>query len=189
MSRGLSAAEISASTARNSISIPLVEILFASGPLRLALGGQSVNATMGLFTAANLLTMEPVDESADSTEGVRFALNGIDAAILARAAGEPYYRRRVNVYEQWLNASYQAVAAPRLEWCGVLTSLVIEEQGGKAAVSATAEHFDADLTQPRVSRYNNADQLRRHPGDTGFSDVEQMSEITLVWPSKEALQK
>jgi len=189
MTRGLSTAEVNASGARNTIVVQLIECLFDSGALRLAMGGHNVTYGGLTWTAVNVLSIGAQAESADSTEGLTFSLSGLDPAILALAASEPYYRRRINLYEQWLYDDYSAVAAPRLEWCGVLTALAIEEEGRKATVAGTAEHLDADLRRPRIARYNNADQTRRYPTDTGFSLVEQMTQLTLVWPSKEALQK
>lgn len=194
MSRGLSGIEATQSSLRNTIVIQLIEVLFDSGPLRLALGAHDVTSGGVTYTASRVVSIEANAESADSTEGLSFALDGLDAGILAIAAAEPYYRRPVNLYEQWLygdyaGGAYVAAAAPRLEWCGVLTGLVIEEQDRRCSIAGTAEHYDADLRRPRTQRYNNADQTRRYPTDTGFSMAEQLTQLTLVWPSKEALKK
>jgi hypothetical protein len=187
--RGLTAPEQSAASARNSLSVQMIEVLFDSGALRLCLGRSEIIAGLFTFYPAKSLALDVSAESSDSLEGFKFSLTGLDMAILAIAAAEPYFRRPVLVYEQWVDANYAAVAAPRLEWIGRLTSLVIEEQGRVATVAGTAEHWDADDDRVRISYYNDATQRRLYPTDEGLSLVEQMTEVTLVWPSKEALKK
>lgn len=189
MSRYLSQAELDAAAARNTTVIPLVEVLFAGGPLRLALGGHSVTSAGVMWYATQLIQIESATETADSTEAISFTLNGLDVGIVAIAAAEPYYRKPVRLYEQWLTDNYAAIAAPRLEWCGVLTRLVLTEQDRMVSVQSTAESLDADLAVVRSARYNKADQRRRYAADTGFDLVEKMTDATLIWPSKKALEK
>jgi hypothetical protein len=190
MTRGLTTAELAEANNQASMVIPLLEIMFDSGALRLALGAHAVTSGGLTWVATgNLVQLEAVNESADSTEGMNFTLNGLDAGIIALAAYEPYRGRIFRLYEQWVNSAYIAVAPPRVEWMGRLASLAIDEQNGKCNVSGSAEHYDADLQRARVLRYNDSDQKRLYPGDTGFSRVEAMTEVTLVWPSKAALKK
>lgn len=189
MTRGLTPVEQNVATGRNAIIVPMVEVLFDSGALRLCMGGLQVVSGGYTWYPTQALALESTSESADSTDGLRFSLSGLDTAIINIAAGEPYFRRPVRVYEQYLDANHVPVAPPRLEWWGRLVALTIEEQGRQATVAGEAEHWSAEEKRPRPTYYNGATQARLYPGDTGFSKVEQMAEINLVWPAKEALQK
>lgn len=188
--RGLTTDELAAAAARHSTVVPMVELLFDSGPLRLALGGLTVESGGTTWQATGVLaTLQASQESADGTEGMAFEMTGLEPAIVTIAAAEPYRGRLFRLLEQWLDDSLQAVAPPRVEWVGRLTALVVEESDGKAVVSGAAEHYEADLRRPRSLRYTGAEQQRRYPGDTGLDAVEQMSEIKLVWPTKEAQRR
>jgi len=190
MTRGLTTEQQTVANARNGMVVPLVAVEFDSGTLRLCLGGMNVVDTTGTtWYAAQSLSLETTSESADSTDGLSFSLNGLDAAIIAIAAGEPYFRRPVLLYEQYLDANFAPVQTPKLEWAGRLTALTIEEQGRQVSVAGSAEHWSAEEKRVRVRYYNHAGQARAYPSDTGFDKVEQMAEVQLVWPAKEALQK
>lgn len=188
--RGFSTEELAAASARHSTVVPMVELLFDSGTLRLALGGLPVEHE-GITWAATgaLATLQTSQESADGTEGMAFEMSGLSPDIVTLAAAEPYRGRIFRLLEQWLDDDLQPVAPPRVEWIGRLTALAVEESDGKAVVSGSAEHYEADLRRPRSLRYTGAEQQRRFPGDTGLDGVEQMTEIKLVWPTKEAQRK
>lgn len=186
--RGLSLAEQAAAAGRNSVVVQLVELLFDSGPLRLAVGRLPMEWGGINWYAARSLAIESSAESADGLEGFRGTLEGLSMDIIAIAAGEPYFRRPINLYEAYLDAeTYQPIGVPMLEWPGRLTALALAEQGRMVSVAVTAERADAEEHRARVDYYNDASQRRRFPADTGFSQVEQMSEVTLVWPNKKAL--
>lgn len=186
--RGLTPAEEGAAAGRNSVVVQLVELLFDSGALRLAVGRMPVEWAGTTWYAARSLALDTAAESADGLEGFKASLEGLSMDIVAIAAGEPYFRRPLNLYEIYLDAeTYQPLAAPKLEWPGRITALGLTEQGRMVAVGVTAERADAEEHRPRLDYYNDASQRRRYPADTGFSQVEQMTEITLVWPNKKAL--
>lgn len=189
-SRGLTSAELAAAASDATIVVPLVEVLFDGGPLRLALGGMSI--TYGGITWAatgSLLSISEAGENAYSTEGVDFEFSGLDQAIVTIAAAEPYRGRVVRIYEAWMNTNGTLVAAPRVEWLGRLTAMAIEEQDGRVVVSGSAEHYEADLFRPRALRYSAADQRRRYPGDAGCDLLESMVDAVIIWPNKEIQQR
>jgi len=190
MTRGLSPAELAAAQTRNTEVVQLVTVAFVGGDLNLCTGGNNVAYGGTTWSAARGLLINPVDESAESTEGIRFEISGVEPDIITIAAQEPYIRRPVYLYEMWLDeATHAPVAPPRLEWVGKLTALDISEDGGSVLVSGSAEHFDAEDSRARTLHYNNATQAIIDPADTAFSRVEEMTELVLVWPAKEALYK
>lgn len=191
MTRGLTPDQEAAYMARNCVAVQLWEVIFRSGVLRLVPGRLPVTDGAGrVWYAAKSLSFDEVTESADQLERFGFTLTGLDPAINAIAAGENYYRCPLNLYEAVLNPdTYQVIGEPVLEWPGRLVSLVLADEGRSVTVQGTAERADAEEGTPRVDYYNAGSQQRRFPADTGFDQVEQMTEVTLVWPSKQALKK
>jgi hypothetical protein len=164
MTRGLSPAELAAAKTRNTEVVQLVTVAFVGGDLNLCTGGNNVAYGGTTWSAARGLLINPVDESAESTEGIRFEISGVEPDIITIAAQEPYIRRPVYLYEMWLDEATHAIIG-------------------------SAEHFDAEDSRARTLHYNNATQAIIDPADTAFSRVEEMTELVLVWPAKEALYK
>ena len=188
--RGLTTAQQNAAAAAHSTAAVLIDVLFASGTLRCTTAG--VDLTIGgntYFAVNKLRTVEALDESQDSTEGLRFTLDALDPAIITLLAGEPYRGRPINVYEVWYDANYQPIGSPALVWPGLMTAMTSSEQDGQVAVVVEAEHFEKELRRPRETRFNDADQRALYPDDKGFEHVEQMTELQLVWPAKEAFKR
>lgn len=184
--RGLTTAELDAAAAPAAIVVPLFELLFDSGTLRLALGSVNVTyAGVTWYATGAALGVSESNESADSTEGLSLELTGLDVGIVALAANEPYRGRTLRVLEAWLGENLQPLFAPRVEWLGRLVAMSIEEQAGKVTVSVQAEHYEAELARQRVLRYTSADQRRRYPGDAGCDLLESMVDAQIVWPNKE----
>jgi len=187
--RGLTVDELADAESGATYVVPMVEILFSAGPLRLCLGGVRVEYGGITWWEAKLQSMGSHTEDMESTQGMQFQLDGLDPAIVVLAATEPYRGKLLSLYEARLSlvsGVLQLIDAPRREWVGRLTALVLDESDGKVSVSASAETFDSDLRRPRITRYAKADQRRRFPGDAGLDMAEQMTEAVIIWPSKEA---
>lgn len=190
MTRGLTAGQQSAAVAPHSCAVQLVEAIFDSGTVYGSLCGVDLPVGSVTYTALNKLrAVEPFSESMESTEGMRMLFDGVDAGIIAIAAAEPYRGRPLNFYEVWLDSSGAAIGSPVLIFPGLMTALSISEEGGQAQVVLEAEHLEAELRRPREIRYNDADQRLFFSNDKGFEWAEQTTELTLVWPSKEAFKK
>jgi hypothetical protein len=183
--RGLTTTERNAATAPTTIVVQLVEVLFDSGPLRLALGGIDVTSDGVTWYTGNALQLSDSQESSGSTEGLSFTLSGLDMAIVALAAGEPYKGRIAKIYEAWLDEGWRLVAPPRVEWIGRMSAMTIEEKDGTATVTGSIEHYEAELQRPRSQRYTAADQHRKYTGDLGCDLLEAMTDAVIVWPNKE----
>jgi hypothetical protein len=186
--RGLTSIELAAAGASATVVSQLIEVMFDSGPLRLAMGAIEItdpNTGTVWYATGRALAIGDGRESVGSLEGFNFTLSGLDPVIVTLAASEPYQGRIIRVYEAWLDEAWQLVAPPRVEWVGRLSALSIEEQDRKCTVSGSAEHYEADLRRARSQRYTAADQRRKFPGDLGCDLLESMVDAVVVWPNKD----
>lgn len=190
MTRGLSGAQITAAAATHRQTVGLVEALFDSGALRLALSPWDVYAAPYTYTAASILTVREARESATSVEGLEFVLTGLDPAIITIATSEPYRGRVVRLLKGYVDpANNQLIGTPVVFFLGRMQNMVIAESNETATVTVYAEHYDAELDRPMPLRYSDADQQRLYPGDLGCQYAAQTTEKTVIFPSKEAQKK
>lgn len=190
MTRGLSAAELAAAAGGHRARAPLLEILFDSGPLRLAMWPWNIPVGGDMYIGTGgLVSMRELSESADSVEGMEFTMDGLDAAVLELAALEPYRGRIVRLLKAFVNPdTNQVVATPKAHFVGRIQSMPIEESNELCKVTLVAEHYEVELRRPAPLRLNDADQQRLYPGDLGCQYVETMTEKQIVWPSAETLR-
>jgi hypothetical protein len=190
MSRGLTTAQQAAAEGPHCTAAQIIDAVFDSGTLRFSTAGHDITVGANTYYASNKLrSIEALNESQDSTEGLRITLDAVDAGILAIIAGEPYRGRALNLYEVYLDASYIAIGAPVLQFPGLIASIVPSEQEGQATIVLEAEHFEKELRRPREVRFNDADQQSVYAGDRGCEYADQMTELQLVWPTKEAMRR
>lgn len=170
MSRGRTSPQKTADVASHAGRAIMLEMLFDSGALRLAIaqvnlteGANTYVATGGAFAMSNLR------EAADGFEGFEVSLDGLDSAIEAVMASEPYRGRIIRVLEQRFDANDVKVGSPSVEAIGRMRAMGLSENvaSGKTRVSLQAEHFDAEFDQPMLIRFTDADQQRRYAGDLG----------------------
>lgn len=183
MSRDRSAPLVAADTAPHSGRAILLELLFASGPLRLCLGPWNIVAGGETYYATGAaLQVDAHGENADGSEGLQFTMSGLDAAILALVISEPYHRRPVRMLEQRFSEANVAVEAPVAEFVGRMVSLVHERAAtsNTATVTLVAEHFDNAARRPRDVRFTDAEQRRRFPGDLGAQYAAELVEKNLT---------
>lgn len=160
----------------------LVEMLFASGPLRLCLGPYDITADGHTYTHTGLaLAVEAHQEAADGTEGLTFTLSGLDPAILPLVVDEPYHRRPVRLLEQRFDAQHQAVGVPVAEYIGRMTAMTSTEDPASRThtVTVATEHFDAEGRRVVEVRFSDAEQRRRYPDDRGAEYFTVNTERTL----------
>lgn len=190
MTRGLSSAELAAAAGGHRQRAPLLEILFDSGPLRLAMWPWNIPVGGDTYIGTGaLMSMRELTESEDSIEGMEFVMDGLDAAVLELAALEPYRGRIVRLLKAFVSADTNLVVdTPKVAFIGRINSMPIEEKNDLCRVTLTAEHFEAELRRPAPMRLNSSDQQRLYPGDLGCDYVETMTEKQIVWPSAETLR-
>lgn len=183
MSRGRSVAQKAADTARHSGWAALLELQFASGTLRLAVGPYDITVGADTYTATGaLLSVDAMGEAVDGTEGLSFALSGCASGIFDLVVNEPYKDRVIRLLEQRYDADHQAVDAPSVEWVGrmqVMTSTEHPRQRSHTVV-IQAEHYDAQARRPVNLRFSDAEQRRRYPDDKGAEYVTSLTERVLA---------
>lgn len=189
--RGLSAGQIAAAQGSHRVCVPLVEALFDSVTIRVALWDWDiVDGAITYIHQSAALDIEPLNESSGSTEGMKITLSGLDPAILAIATQEPYQGRVIRVLKARLNVDTNAlIDAPTAEFIGRIRDMPIVEDKDKCVVTVTAEHYEAELGRASPSRLNDAHHQRIWPGDIGCIYAESMVEKNIIWPSREALLK
>lgn len=190
MSRGLSSAQQTAAAGGHRRCVPLVEALFDSGTLRLALSPISITDQGYLYTATGpLVRVNETHESANSVEGMEFVFSGLPPEIIAIATAEPYRGRVVRLLKAWLNDANETIGTANVMFVGRMHSMQITEKNDMCEVTVKAEHYEAELSRPVPLRLNNADQQRLYPGDLGCEYAEMMVEHQIVFPSREAQRK
>lgn len=188
MSRGLTQSQRAAAMAGHLQVAPLVDLHFDAGTIRMTTAPWDITTSEGTYLALGpLLSVKQVNESAGSFEGLEVGMSGLDAAIVAIAAGEPYQGRLVRLLKAYLDSENNGIIdAPVVQFIGRMRVMSITETNNQAAVVLQAEHYEAELQKAAPLRLNNADQQRLFPGDLGAQYVEQMVERTLQWPNRQA---
>lgn len=191
MSRGLTTSQRAAAMSGHLQVAPLIDLAFTGGTLRATTAPWDITTSDGLYLALGpLLAIKQVSESAGSFEGLEIGMSGLDAAIVAIAAGEPYQGRIARLLKAYLHSETNTIIdQPVVQFIGRMRVMSISETNDQATVVIQAEHYEAELQKAAPLRLNNADQQRLYPGDRGAEYVEQMVERTLTWPSKELFKR
>jgi hypothetical protein len=192
MGRGMTAAQIAAVSGPNRVAVPLVEMLFDSGPVRLAYHPWNIVVGANTFIGIGALAeLEQLRESAVSLEGFEFSISGLDTAALTIAAQEPYRGRIVRLYKAIIDpeAYGTVVGSPIPKFAGRIRNMIIIEENSKCDIGVKVEHYEAELYRSAPLRLNDADQQRLFPGDLGAQHAEVMIDREIVWPAKSFFKK
>lgn len=111
---------------------------------------------------------------------VRLSLSGVPADTISIALGEVYQGRDARIWRALLDRDGQIIGDPFLVFRGRMDVMPVT-LGETATVELTVHSRLVDWERARISRYNDADQRTRFPGDLGFEFVAQMKEKELVW--------
>lgn len=122
-----------------------------------------------------------------SPYSIELTLSGIDSQIAAEAARETYYQRPVTLYIGALNASDTLVATPDVIWTGFIDTMDAVLGGGDGdAIRVTAESELAMFERSSNYLYTNAQQQSDSSGDTFFTHLQEMEDLTLDWGKRKA---
>ena len=186
MSRGLTTAAAAAVQQEVVGRTVAVELLFASGPVRLWAGFGSIeiggNEFLGIGTLGTISGME---EAADSQSyGLTVGLSGIPSDAIALALAEAYQGRRANVWELLFDRdSGQLILDPILIFRGRMDQMT-PTIGTAAQVEITLQNRWVDWERAPNWRNTDEDQQFRHPGDKGMRFVSATTEKEIIWPGK-----
>lgn len=163
---------------------PLVDLMFASGANYLCGLDHAVTWNGNTYAAAlGLLGIDEIQETADSAAGLRLTISGVKPAALALALTERVQGRSIVLRM----AAVDAAGALQVDancWSGLMDTMSIDDSGGNAVITITAEHVMSTWDRPRTTRYTDAAQQALYPGDLGLQYVAQLEEATIVWPDK-----
>lgn len=124
--------------------------------------------------------IDAIQEGAEmQAYAAKFTMSGIPPEYVSIALGEHYQGNDVKLYQAFLDEDHALIDAT-LTWNGRMDTMDIE-MGETATITVTAESYLVDWDRRRISRYNNADQQSKYPGDKGFEFVEQMVEKQILW--------
>ena len=147
--------------------------------------GAGIRAWQGTGDLGQISAIEEGDEI--SPYSIQLTLSGIDTSIAAEAARETYYQRPVTLYVGALNASDELVATPDVIWTGFIDTMdaVLGGDNGDSIV-LTAESELAMFDRSSNYLYTNAQQQSDSSGDTFFTHLQEMEDLTLDWGKRKA---
>lgn len=187
MTRGRTTTQKDADIGSQAGRAILVEMLFDSGALRLAIAYRAFTVSGDVYTATGAaFAMSALHESNDGFEGFELSLDGLDSAIESIMAAEPYRGRIVRVLEQRFDANDIVAGSPSVEAIGRIRGIGLTERvsEGRNRAWLQAEHFDAEFEQPMLIRFTDADQQRRYAGDLGGEYLASLQDRVLTRENK-----
>lgn len=147
--------------------------------------GAGIRAWQGTGDLGQISAIEEGDEI--SPYSIQLTLSGIDTSIAAEAARETYYQRPVTLYIGALNASDELVATPDVIWTGFIDTMdaVLGGDNGDSII-LTAESELAMFDRSSNYLYTNAQQQSDSAGDTFFTHLQEMEDLTLDWGKRKS---
>lgn len=162
----------------------LVDLAFDSGHVRandagidLSFGGNT------FFGVGTFGTFDRVSESVQFVaRGVRFELGGVDPGLIATIINDVYQGRAATLYCGLLNKDLTWVDDPEVFWAGYMDTMDIEPDGKESRIVLQCEH--RLRSAPAYSRFSDADQKARSPGDRFFDLLHLVEGHTSTWGGK-----
>lgn len=139
----------------------------------------------GTGDLGQISTIQEGDEI--SPYNIELTLSGLDAGLVAEAVKEVYYQRPVTLYVGALNDDDELVATPDVIWNGFIDTMDVRlggDSGDTLALSAESEL--AMFERSANLLYTNASQQASSSGDTFFTHLQEMQDITLDWGVRKA---
>lgn len=117
-----------------------------------------------------------------SPYNIELTLSGLDSTITAEAVKEKYYQRPVTLYIGALGDDDQLVAVPDVIWNGFVDTMEASWGGREGdMLRLVAESELAAFERSNNRLYTNAQQQSESSGDTFFTHLQEMEDITLNW--------
>lgn len=139
----------------------------------------------------NLGTIEPVNDTIDGTQGLKFLVSGVPTDILAIALQDSIRGDAVTLKAAIYSKSGTTVTLEDVEavWTGNMdqmpATLEPPDADGRAvfALSPTAVHRSVTFGRPKPLRNTDVDQQKLVPGDTSRRFIVSQSQKQDVWPA------
>jgi len=155
-----------------------VELLFASGALRLWTGYSDRTIGSNTYTGTgNLLAISGLEEVSDlSAKSIDLSLSGVPSNLVSLALTEAYQRRIVRVYFGTADTS-----VPVEVFSGLMDTMTIQDSGETSLITLVVESKLIQLERASNRRYTEENHSARFPNDTFFSFVTKLQDEQVVW--------
>ena len=165
----------------------LVDLVFDSGHFRANDGGADIVVGGDTYYAVGSFGgHDGIEESVEFVaRGVRLTLTGVDIALISTVANESVQNRPAALYVAMLSEQGQLIGTPQLFWSGFMDTFDIEVAGAEAKLTIGCEHRLRNA--PQYSRFADADQQGRSPGDRGFNMLHFVEGYTNTWGGKQTI--
>jgi hypothetical protein len=185
MSRWISPLNEAAAQRSNILGVWLLDLDFESGHVRANDSG--ANLLVGPHTyygVGTFGTFDDIDEDSDFVaRGKRFELGGVDPGLNATILSERYQGRSAKLYVGLLpERSMTFVDTPELRWAGYMDTMRISRSGKTKKIILQCEHRLRNA--PEYSRFSDADQQGRSPGDRFFELLHIVEGYISSWGGK-----
>jgi hypothetical protein len=186
MTRGLSAAALTAIAQENVVRSVAVALDFPAGIVRWNASPADITIDGNTFLGVGALgTISAAEEGQElRSYGLTVGITGIPRDAIALALGQNYQGRQGTVWEVILDAvAWTVIASPIVIFRGRMDQMDIA-LGDTAQVLVKLENRLADWERPKISRYTYLDQQLRDPGDGSFRFLPATTDKEIVWPSR-----
>lgn len=129
------------------------------------------------------LGIDQVEETADlQASSVAISLSGIPTDLISIALQSLSRYMPALIYLGAFDLATGAIIVdPFLIRNGRVDTGTISDQGDTASITVTAESRLISMMNSRERRYTDQDQQIEHPGDFGFSFVDQIQNVSITW--------
>jgi hypothetical protein len=188
MTRDLSATNEAAAQANVIAPVLFLDLGFDSGTVRVHSWTGSITWGGNTYSGVGQFgQVTPVEEDSElSRTPITLTLSGIpldgeDSELISAVLNEHYQGRTATLYLGYLDTdTLQLQDDPFILYRGRIDVPDIDDDE-TLTVSISVESRFAAWDRPNISRYNNADQQSRYPGDLGLQYVEQSTEKQIAW--------
>lgn len=161
----------------------LAELVFSSGTVRAWTGiGTLTWAGQSWIGTGSFGGVSQVEEASDfQATNISFSLSGIPSEYIALVLADAYQGKSAKLWKAYLDDNAAIIADPFQLFAGRLDVATITETGDTCSIAITAESELADLKRSRESRYTDAEQQRKYPGDLGLQYITQAASKEINW--------
>lgn len=162
----------------------LVEIYFASGPVRVCTANQDRILNGNVYKAAGaLLEISTVEDgSTVLARGAAVTLSGIDLTVLPAALNQFQVGLKATIYLGLFGGVGESLVNDSvIAFQGCTDQPTISVDQNTATIQISLESALLDLNTPVPYRYTNQDQQLFFPGDLGMVWVNSIQSIPIYW--------
>lgn len=116
-------------------------------------------------------------------QNITLTLNGIPPTLVTEAVNQVRITGTVAIWLAFFSSSGSVIADPVQIFSGSMDVPSLSDSGDTSSISITCENSLLSLNLAPNRRFDDPDQQLYHPGDLGFSFVDQLPNINLFWPA------